>query len=357
MSPAGLPAPAAESRPPRAPSLATRTILFALAALFPLLYAAPRTSINPRSLLPDMIEGTAHRPYVKRVLVPWTVRVLDAAFPAGAREALAGAVARSPALSGFLRWTPEHAAWFLLVFLLHAAALVAFGFGMERLARDALGFGARAAAGVAAATVFLVPLHFGYQNFLYDFPALALFAFGLAFLYRRRWGAYYALWPIGLLNKETYVLMLVAFVLVERERRTPADLLQHLAAQAGIAVVVLGALAVLYSHTPGSTVEFHLWRNLAHRPGPSQLRRDLAYWGFALFAIVGGWRLTHIRRPLLGIGAVLLGTTFFLGYLGEYRDFYEAYPLLALLAAGTVERMVRHRAMPAAGAGTGAAGA
>lgn len=337
------------ARPPNRPAFVLRLVLYALAAIFPLLYAAPRTSIYPRSLLPDMVQGTAHRPYVKRVMVPWLVRAADAVTPPSLDAALSRATESSPWLSRRLRWESAHATWFALAFAIHGVSLVVFGFGMERLARACLGARGIAAALVGAGTVFLVPIHFGYQNFLYDFPSLASFAWGLAFLHERAWPAYYALFPLGLLNKETYVLMMVAYVFHEWGRRPLGELVRHVAAQFAISVAVLGALAVGYARTPGETVEFHLWRNLAYRPPPKQLRRDAIYWGFTLFGVVGGWSLAVARRPLFGIGAILLGTTFVLGYMGEYRDFYEAYPYLALMAAHAVmSRLGRGIATPEA---------
>jgi len=82
--PVGAPGPGAARR--RDPRWAWP--LYALLALGVLTWAAPRTSLYKRSLLPEMVEGTAWRPYVKRVLTPLELRALSAALPPAAGRAL-----------------------------------------------------------------------------------------------------------------------------------------------------------------------------------------------------------------------------------------------------------------------------
>jgi len=92
-------------------SAIARSCVHLLVALGLMTVAAPRTDLNPRSRLVDMITGAGSRPYVRRALVGWTVRVEDQLIPHARDGALSRAVARSP----FLRdrhWQPEHASSF-----------------------------------------------------------------------------------------------------------------------------------------------------------------------------------------------------------------------------------------------------
>ncbi len=317
--------------------------LYAVVALVIALWAAPRTSLNPRALLPQMVEGTAYRPYVYRALVPNIVRGLDPLVPAAIRARVDAAAVNSRFVRERLRWEPEHATWFLWVLVLHWASLIGFGVCLQALVVRTFGVGEGAAALAAACGVLLTAIHFGYQNFIYDFPQLALFTLGLLLIQRGSLIAYYVLFPIGMLNKETFVLLAVAFAILQWPRLTRRSLALHLVAHAGIAVVVLIALHGAFRHNPGEPLEFHLARNLHYAPRPRQLFHDVVYWGFWLFALWGG----RAQRALLGLalvlGAVLLGTTMFFGYFGEYRDYYEAFPVLCLLAFAGARRVLAGR--------------
>ena len=294
--------------------------------------AAPRTSLNPRSLLPDMVRGTAWRPYVKRALVGVMVRAADSVIPARARDALRDRVESTPLLRERLGWEPAHATWFALVFLIHLVSLMIFAAALARWLALSLELGPVPAILVAAAGLALLPLHFGYQNFIYDFPGLALFTLGLVFLWERRWTAFYVLWPLGILNKETFVLLACVFFVREWRVMARGVLVRHLAAQAAVTLAVALTLGWVFRANPGPPLEWHLMRNLSLRPPPRQLVHDAVYWGFVAFAFFG-WKE---KRPLAGatlaVGGVLLATTLFFGFLGEYRDFYEAWPLLAAMA-------------------------
>lgn len=333
--------PAAGKMPPAMiPRSTWRWLLWTVAAIPILLWAAPVTSLNPRSLLPDMVDGTAHRPYVRRALVPLLARAGETlAGERGRAAATEWALAR-PGLMDRLGWEPERALAFALVFLLHGLALVGFAAAFCGLARAVWDVGETTAALAAAAAVLLVPLHFGYQNFVYDFPALALFTLGVKYAHERRVAAFTALWPVGLLNKETYLLTAVSFVMRLRRRVAAAVLRRHVLALLAIGAVVGGALVWAFRHNPGGAVEWQLPRNLEYHPGAKQLRRDLAYLLFWAFALVG-WRA---KRTLVAeaavIGGVLFVTTFFLGFLGEWRDFYEVFPLGLLLALHTALRFL-----------------
>jgi hypothetical protein len=334
---------ALRSRAPRWP-----WALYALLALAVLLWAAPRTSLYKRSLLPEMVAGTAWRPYVKRVLVPLVVRGADALLPAGARAGLGELVSGRPSLAARLGWQSAHASWYALVFLLHGLSLFLFALAFRRLAARTLGLDPVRASLAAAGALALVPIHFGYQNYLYDFPGLALFTLGLVLVAERRWGLFYLLWPVGLLNKETFVLLTPVFVLSARARMPWRRLLVHAGAQLATAVGLWLALGWVFRGNPGAPVEWHLLRNLTHAPLPRQLLHDAVYWGAWVCGLLSWHRQRALAAQALAVGGVLVGTTLFLGFLGEYRDFYEVWPLLALLLAATALRLPAGRPPAAA---------
>jgi hypothetical protein len=302
--------------------------------------AAPRTSLYKRSLLPDMVAGTAWRPYVKRVLVPLAVRGTDALLPAAVRSGIEAQVRLHPILTRRLGWQSEHASWYVLVFMLHGLSLFGFALAFRRLARRTFELDGVTASLAAAGALALLPIHFGYQNFVYDFPDLALFTLGLAFIAAGERTRFYLLWPLGLLNKETFVLLVPLFALRERERLPRGGLLAHAGVQLALAAGVWLALGWTFRHNPGAPLEWQLPHNLTHHPSTRQLLHDLVYWG----AWVGGLCFWRQKRQLAGAALVVIGAlvaiTFFFGFMGEYRAFYEAWPLLALLLTHTALRLL-----------------
>lgn len=314
--------------------------LWIAAALPVLLWAAPLTSINPRSLLPAMVDGTAHRPYVRRALVPIAARGVERLAGETGRRAATAWAESHPEIAQRLGWKPDRALAFAFIFVVHGLALVGFAAAFRALTLAVWDVGEGVASVAAAVAVLLVPLHFGYQNFVYDFPALALFTAGLALAHSGRAGAFTALWPLGLLNKETYALLGMSFVLKFRRAWSPAKLRGQVLVLLAIAAVVIGALVLAFHRNPGEAFEWHLARNLDYHPGAKQLRRDLAYLAFWAFGVIGWRAKSALVFEAALIGGTLFFATFFLGFLGEWRDFYEAFPLGLLLGLHTALRLM-----------------
>ncbi len=343
---APAPAPARRGPTPKGRDPLWAWPLYLALVLGVLVWAEPQTSIYHRALLPDLVAGTAYRPYVKRVLTPLAIRAGSAVMPARTRAALDRAVLEHPQIARRFGWRVPHADWYVLGTLAHAIALLGFAVAFRALARRTFALDGRTASLAAAGALALVPIHFGYQNYLYDFPSLALFTLGLLLLARDDLFLYALLWPIGILDKETYLVLLFVFLLRYRRVMPRGRLLGLAAAQVAIAAALWLVLGHPYRATPGGAVEFHLGRNLTHLPDARQLLHDVVYWG----AWVVGLFFWREKRPLvadaLAVLLPLLVTTLFLGFMGEYRDFYEAWPLLALLLAHTVLRILRRRPVP-----------
>lgn len=320
-----------------------RYALLLLGSLALLLWVAPRTSIFTRALLPDMVQGTAYRPYVKRTLVAIVVRAVDAATPAALDDGLARFVAAHPRLARLTGWKPEHANWYVAVFAVHWLSLFGFALAFRALAASLIELKPAAADLAALGALCFVPIHFGYQNFVYDFPNLALWTAGLLPLVRRNRPAYYLLLPLGLLNKETFVLMIVLFWIYESRRLGRGVLMRHLALQVVLATAILGAVGIAYRHQPGGEVEWHLARNMHYVPKPKQLLHDLVYWSFVAWGLLWLREKRALATLAFSVAGPLLLIAVFIGFFGEYRAFYDAYPLLAVMALHTTIRFLRHR--------------
>jgi len=329
-----------------APVRARFLAVYAALALVPLLWVAPRTSIYPRALLPDMVAGTAYRPYVKRALVPFAVRIANAAIPARAHESLRAWAMRSDLLQSRLGWDPEHATTFLIVLLVHWGALILFAASFQRLLLDVLPIGETVAFAGTGAILLLVPIHFGYQNFVYDFPALALFTLGLALLAERRRRAFFLLWPIGVLNKETFVLLAPVFWMTQRDLPS-AVRARDVALQILSAAAIWALLGLVYHANRGTPLEWHLQRNLTFAPTRQDLLHAFVYWGFWVYAFLWFGEKRELAGAAIVVGGVLVGTTLFLGYINEHRDFYEVFPILGVMAVHTTLRLLARKRIPA----------
>jgi hypothetical protein len=104
--------------------------------------------------------------------------------------------------------------------------------------------------------------------------------------------------------------------------------------QALIFVLVKGILFSAFKGNPGGSLEFHLGHNLTLQPyGFAELGMFIAA------VLLCAWRWNE--KPLFLRSAVwillpLAGLTFWFGLLDEYRDYYEVYPVIMLLAAPAV---------------------
>lgn len=288
----------------------------------------------------DMINGTAHRPYVERVLLPGTIRAITALTPAPVREAFNHAAARPAFIRDWCDaqgWERDHLFEYAVAVALIYACIWGFLFALAGLARAVYQAPPAFTHGVCLAALPLLPAFMKYTNYIYDPATLFLFTLGLALLARRRWRAYFIVYTLACLNKETTILLALVFWLVRTREGMPEQRrARHmLAAQVAISIAIKGALAFIFRHNPGGVVEHHLAHNLELFTAPG-LPLWLAFWGGVALLIGYRWsrKPLFLRRGLL-ILVPLLALTFFLGQIDELRDYYEAFPIALLMAAHT----------------------
>ncbi len=290
-----------------------------------------------KARVPDVVYGRAHRPYVQRLLVPTTIRLVRRALPRPAlraiRRTVSGAPIYLPRKLGVLGWEPEYLTEYIVAIPLLFALLLAFPYALRRL------FSTLYAAPLAALVapilaVALLPAFFFDRgtHYLYDFATLFLFTAALAALAERRWPAFYFAFILGLLNKETMVVATLAFALVGWRSMPRRRLFAHLAGQVALAVAIQAVIRAAFRHNPGGSVEWHLVKNLRLlRAPPSPVSMLLLSSVLVLVLARFGDKPMFLRRSLLAV-APLLATSLFLGIYGELRAFYEAYPIVFLLS-------------------------
>ncbi len=213
------------------------------------------------------------------------------------------------------------------------------------------------------ASLLFLPVFGNFTNLCYDYALLAFFALCLGLMAARRWTAYYTVYVLSILNKETAILLPLIFAVGYWKRMERRRYSTHLALQGGLYVFVMAFLVWLLRNRPGGLVELHLSYNLRtladvrtffefERIGscllssagfsiPIPVGPNLLVWGPASAMTLLGWRRKpHLLRAALPICFVLLGGfALFFGLTKEIRALYEAFVVAFLLMVGTFARI------------------
>lgn len=312
------------------------------------------------ALFLDLVEGTADKPYVYRLLLPLLVRVTSGLAPDAIHLFLRERVAGSENLEFLFRvfqWETEAALEYATATLLLWASLIGFGHVAARLV--ALGCSIRIRAGVlpllsSALLLGLLPL-FKYASYAYDPPQLFLFTMALFLLASSQLRAFSVIFVLCCLNKETALLLIPIFAWFHHKNlprnRYLSQLTQLIASFVGTKLL----LTLWFYSNRGSAVELHL---LDHNL--RWLLEELNWTHVSVIGLLLGLMLYRfkekdrfLRIALLSTLPPLLLLTLFLGYIDEWRDYYEAYAVAFALIVDSLQRL-KNRFLPTPG-GEGAA--
>ena len=288
---------------------------------------------GPGSLLrvAGIEEPGAATPFQYRVLVPWVVRVLhEQVFTSASPLAI-------------FRW-------------LDVLAIVAAWCATRALARSVLGPSLASAAAFLA--LALLPFHFVFAReypfwYAWDMSSIAVFATGLWLLRRRSWGAYYALFALGTLQRETTCFLTLVHLATEWRSTPRARLVAHLAAQAALWLAIKWALREHYADARGADVAQSTWReNLDALASLPSWRWFLLAFGGTWIPLLVGWKRIEsawLRAALLACVPALAGL-FLVGVWTELRIFGELVPLVALGVVAVVAGRASGVSAPTRGA-------
>jgi hypothetical protein len=308
-----------------------------------------------RSLFIPMVEGTAHAPYVQRALLPLVIRGLSALVPEGRRAALTRTIEEHHILRrGFAKvhWETAQAHRYFLAFLLMLLCYIGFAHYSARLAIVTVGLtdGLRTRALVAVPALLCLPPFLIYTSFLYDPAQLLLFAAALFFLASRQIAKFAGLFVVCCLNKETAVLLIPVFAVMFRDLSPRSRYFGVLAWLVICWIGVKGSLVLAFRGNPGSVAEFHLLDHNFHWLTRPWLLEDLVGWSVVGWLLLFRWKEKprFLTTAFVCILPPLVLFAFFLGYIDEWRGYYEAYPVAVALVTDTLRRL---RPVVAAAAG------
>jgi hypothetical protein len=292
--------------------------------------------------VPDMVYGTATKPFVLRTLVPSTVRAVREAIPDHtARRVWLKILRRNPRLVGALPalgWDER----FLLEYLIAAGVMHLCLLGFVWAVRDLYGElhpGSPWRRDLFPLAVLLgLPFFFRVgSHFLYDFATLMFAAWCLLLMERRRWLLFYAVFALALFNKETAALVSIVFALRFFREMPRREWLVHLAGQVALAASVRALLLHAYRANDGPAMQWNLRKNLLLLGERGIDVPTALLFGVLLVAVVVRWRAEPpLAKAALAMAPPLTVAYVLVGIYGEIRIFYELVPAAAVWVFGAV---------------------
>ena len=297
------------------------------------------------AMFSDMIYGKAFKPYVYRTLLPSTVRMITSTIPAKTKSAINKSIENNQFVQNVryhifgrkfhkneIEFTIEYIIALSLMFL----SLVGFAWATTYLFCSFYGTH-KAMYIVPFFALSGLPLFFKYYSYLYDFPNLFLFTVALGLMIREKWLSFILVFIAACLNKETAILLTLIFAIHFKNRLllSHAPYLQLFIQQLIIFVFIKSVLYLIFRNNPGTTIEFHLYDH------------NLLLLNFYTLAVICFWLAIisagailifykwsdkpDFLRHGLWIAVPLFLLTLFFGFIDEWRDYYELYPIVMLL--------------------------
>jgi hypothetical protein len=203
----------------------------------------------------------------------------------------------------------------------------------------------------AALGVEVFMLVFFFFHKVYDLSTAMFISFGLGMLAREKFHAFYALFTIACLNRETMLLLTIVFAVFFLWRLQRTQYLFGLIYQAAAFLGTRFGLMILYADNPGRSAHFWLWRVL--RVYASHLFFTVVLIGLCILLgclIARGWNRKPIllRYALLLMFPLQLVLHLLFGMAFEIRVFAELFPVLWVLLRDE-NKGIRKQPLPRSG--------
>ena len=298
-----------------------------------------RPGINwyERATFPDMVYGTAHRPYVYRALVPTIIRSIAAVTPSGIKDAVRSSGEGTRVIRR-LGWEPQFLFEYAVAVVLFFCMLVGLAFVLRKLVLRVYSFPPFVADMMPIIGLIVLPVFFRYYSHIYDPVTLFLSSLALLFLVTERKLFFYLIFVLSTINKETSVLLIGLFIMKEYSGMVKGKLLLHAFSLSLLWIFIKGGINFIFRNNPGEIVEFHFDHTM-------NLFRDFPSFAYLIAVTFGLGSLTFFgwkEKPLFlrqGVAMTLLPLALlaiFLGSVDETRGYYEAFPYVFMLIVPTI---------------------
>jgi hypothetical protein len=294
---------------------------------------------NVRDGYVHMVYQRVDKPFVYRILVPLMIRGTSKLIPDRFEQRINRRLPSGSTALAILRklnWEPQYLSLYLIgVFFLYCF-MIGFMVAFRELFKtfflsssSFLNF-----VPIIASICFLPLTRWTY---IYDIPSLFLFTLGFTFLARRKWTAFLVTFILGCLNKETILLLTLLFIIYFGLRRnlTKQLFFRLLFSQLIIFLVIKLILGILFKENGGRWVEFHLldhnWGVISDWVGNYSANTFYLIL-LLMISVFYHWNeQPQFLRDGLWILFTLIGLALVFGWINEWRDYLEAYPIIAAL--------------------------
>ena len=304
---------------------------------------SPGINDNKPSMFGDMIYGKASKPFVYRVLLPATVRVLSAPVPQSLKNTISNKIEDNISLNKLfkkLKWEKELAVEYSFAMLIMFLSLWGFSIAVRYLFILFYNTASWFADSVSVLALLGLPTMFQYTSFIYDFPLLLLYTLGLIFLYKQDWIKFLIIFLVGCINKETTILLTLIFYIYYKSGLKKELFNKLLIAQFAIFILVKSLLYFVFKNNPGTFIEFHLIDHNLRLLTGYDLTLAVAVLGLILLVFYKWNEKPSFLKTSLWMFIPLVVLTLFLGYLDELRDYYEVYPAVIIFIVHSTARIL-----------------
>lgn len=305
----------------------------------------PGMNYYERAMFRDVVNGTAWKPYVYRVIMPVTIRTITDLVPEEFQNRLAEKVEQDKNIKAVLDkflWETDDITEYITACILMYGFLLGFLIVFRKLFKAIynapLWF-------INITTIFVLlglPAMFEYYSYVYDFPNLFLFTLGLYLLNQKMWKAFILLYLVSCFNKETTILLTMVFVIHYYKNQELSTYLYRnlIMIQLVIFALVKLLLYLIFLENPGPFVELHLF-DRAYLLWNGYTLKSYVIWVVIALLVFSYWNeKPKFLKDALWIAVPLILLTFSLGLWDEWRDYYEVYPVIMLLVAYTTAKLV-----------------
>jgi hypothetical protein len=302
--------------------------------------------------LPQMLEGTAIRPFVYRQLLPMTANAINNVIPQKAKTTFLNKLSEEPPVSNPIQRyfpnatdaaNPQYALRYFLVYAMSFLSMFAAMFAIRAACIEVIGDRVAATlTPLAIAAIF--PLILTEGGYYYDMPELMFMALGIWLAVKRRIIPLVVVTAIATLNKESYllfVLTLVPFIAWRYSRKQTIMLTGGLLV---LAAVVNLLIKSRYAGNGGGAMEYQLMSHIQYLINPrNYFRMEMNYGilttkGFNVVNLLlvallfrAGWgRLPAVVRTHAWI-ALVITVPLFIAFC--YRDELRNLSLLSMTLA------------------------
>ncbi len=238
------------------------------------------------------LQGTAHKPFAYRWLVPWTIQHLGGWLPENLKSWLGGDIAQllyqsfvAPLLEKYGPLLPgltatARADWNLPAYRLNYTIMVALlwmaaAAALTLIGRISLLLGNTSAQAcvLMLAYALIYPSVFLHAGYFYDFFEQAFVLLAIYCVLRQRWRTFAAVLVIMQCNRETALFLPVLLApLIHAQihaRRNKIEPLAWLSLAMVACFAIYQASKLFFAGNPGASFEFHLFQNLAFWRDPA----------------------------------------------------------------------------------------